>query len=109
MLASLQGEDQDAWKYFLAQNNIKTAMTYCRTAKQQAYVSSIYANQLFKQGKVDRAADYFIKSGLSFETVCMKYLQANQGIRLINYLDRVLDKLKKMSEAEAPPQKVNQR
>jgi len=109
MLASLQGEDQDAWKYFLAQNNIKTAMTYCRTAKQQAYVSSIYANQLFKQGKVDRAAEYFIKSGLSFETVCMKYLQANQGIRLINYLVRVLEKLKKMSEAEAPPQKVNQR
>ena len=46
----------------------------------------------------------YIKSGLSFETVCMKYLQANQGIWLIEYLNLVLEKLKKISEAEAPPQ-----
>ncbi len=109
MLASLQGEDQDAYKYFLAQGNVKTAMTYCRTTKQQAYVSSIYANQLFKQGKFDRAAAHYIRSGLSFETVCMKFLQANQGIRMINYLQEVLAKLQKMSEAEAPPAKPNQR
>lgn len=33
MVASLYGEDQDAWKYFLKEKSIKTALTYCRTAK----------------------------------------------------------------------------
>lgn len=103
MLASLQGEDQDAWKYFLWENNIKTSLNYCRTAKQRAHVSAIYANQLFKQGKYDQAAQYYINSGLSFETVCLKYLEANQGIRLINYLTLVNEKLRTMSEAESPP------
>lgn len=103
MIASLYGEDQDAWKYFLKEKSIKTALTYCRTAKQRAYVSAIFANQLFKQGKYDTAANYYINSGLTFETVCLKYLEANQGIRLLNYLNLVLDKLKAKSEAEAPP------
>ena len=44
MLASLQGEDQDAWKFHLKEKNIKTALKYCRTSKQRAYVSAIYAN-----------------------------------------------------------------
>ena len=35
----------------------------------------------------------------------MKYLQANQGIWLIEYLNLVLEKLKKISESEEPPQK----
>lgn len=104
MVASLEGEDQDAWKYFLKEKNIKIALTYCRTGKQRAYVSAIFANQLFKQGKYDIAAVHYIQSGLTFETVCLKYLEANQGIRLINYLNLVLEKLKKESEAEAPPQ-----
>ena len=58
MLASLQGEDQDAWKYFLKGGNIKKSLTFCRTNKQRAYVSALYANQLFKQGKYDSAAGY---------------------------------------------------
>ena len=33
MMASLHGEDQDAWKYFLKEGNIKTSLKYCRTAK----------------------------------------------------------------------------
>ena len=49
MLACLKGEDQEAWKYFLKENNIKTALLYCRTNKQKAYVSAIYANQLFSK------------------------------------------------------------
>jgi len=44
MIASLHGEDQDAWKYFLKERNIKTALSYCRTGKQRAYVSAIFAN-----------------------------------------------------------------
>ena len=49
------------------------------------------------------AAQYYINSGLTFETVCLKYLEANQGIRLLNYLNLVLEKLKEKSEADAPP------
>lgn len=35
-VASLQGEDQDAWKYFLKNGKVNTALKNCRTAKQQA-------------------------------------------------------------------------
>jgi len=77
----------------------------CRTAKQQAQVSAFQANLYFKTGQYGKAAKFYIKSGLSFETVCLKYLQANQGIWLIDYLNLALEKLKKISEAEAPPQK----
>jgi len=44
MIASLKGEDQDAWKYFLKERNIKTALNHCRNSKQRAYVSAIFAN-----------------------------------------------------------------
>ena len=67
-------------------------------------MSAIFANQLFKQGKYDVAAQHYIHSGLSFETLCLKYLEANQGIRLINYLNLVLEKLQQKSAADAPPQ-----
>ena len=33
MVASLHGEDQEAWKYYLKERNVKTALTHCRTAK----------------------------------------------------------------------------
>ena len=94
-IASLKGEDQEAWKYFLKQNDIKAALLYCRTAKQKAYVSAIYANQLFNSSKYDTAASYYIQSGLSFESVCLKYLQHNKGIYLITYLQAVRKKLDK--------------
>ena len=84
--ATLKGEDQDAWKYYLKEKQIQTAYFYCRTPKQKEFVSAIYADQLFNSGKYDKAADFYIQSGLSFETVCLKYLQNNQSIRLISYL-----------------------
>ena len=74
--ATLKGEDQDAWKYYL-KVNINQAKGYARTPKQKEIVSAIYAEQLFNSGNYDRAAEHFINSGLSFETVCLKYLQKN--------------------------------
>lgn len=100
-IANLKGEDQDAWKYFLKEKNINTAHAYARTPKQKEIVSAIYAEQLFNSGKYDKAADHFIQSGLSFETVCLKYLQNNQSLRLISYLLLVLRKLKK-NDASSP-------
>ena len=50
MIASLQGEDQDAWKYFLKNGNVNGALKNCRTAKQQAQVSAYQANLHFKTG-----------------------------------------------------------
>lgn len=52
-------------------------MAYCTNAKQRAYVAEINALKLFAEQKYDLAATYFITSGLSFETVCLKYLEAN--------------------------------
>lgn len=33
MIATLKGEDQDAWKYYLKQKNTKKALANCRTGK----------------------------------------------------------------------------
>ena len=89
----------------MKEKNINTAYAYCRTPKQKEFVSAIYAEQLFNSGKYDKAADFFIQSGLSFETVCLKYLQNNQSIRLISYLQLVLKKLKNQNK-ESPQHKT---
>ena len=48
-IAYLKGEDQDAWKYYLKRGLITEALLNCNTAKQKAYVSGIYADQLFQK------------------------------------------------------------
>lgn len=80
-------------------------MAYCTNAKQRAYVAEINALKLFAEQKYDLAATYFISSGLSFETVCLKYLEANQGLRLIKYLNLVRKKIDP-NDPEKRPQRM---
>jgi len=46
MIAHMQGEDADAWKYYLKKGMIKEAMNDCsaNNKKQRAYVAGIYAD-----------------------------------------------------------------
>ena len=74
MVASLKGEDQDAWKYYLKRNEMKKALANCRTGKQRAFVSGIIAEQHFTSGRYDHAAKSYAESNLTFETVTLKLL-----------------------------------
>lgn len=74
MVASLKGEDRDAWKYYLKRNEFKKALANCRTGKQKAHVSSIIAEEHFNTGKYEQAARLYAESNLTFETVTLKFL-----------------------------------
>lgn len=97
MTTSLKSEDCEAWKHFLKQKNIELALEYCRTQKQKQYVAALHANKMFQEKQFGGAAEYFIKSGLRFEAVCLKYFEADELSELISYLLLVLKKLKRFS------------
>lgn len=62
-------------------------------------MAALYANKVFfaKDPKYKEAAKYFIMSGLRFEDVCLKYINANKMSELNYYLHLVLAKLKRLS------------
>ena len=49
---------------------------------------------MFEVKNYNEAAKYYIKSGLRFEDVCLKFINAHQMTELTTYLHLVLDKLK---------------
>lgn len=104
-MTSLEGEDQDAWKYFLKRSMIKDALNNCKTAKQRALVAGIYADQLFSKDKYEMAADYYAKSDKTFEEVTLKFLKNQLYIYLERYLSKVLERLDTTKE-ELKPQRV---
>jgi hypothetical protein len=77
MVATLKGEDQDAWKYYLKRNEFKKALAHCRNGKQKAHVSGIIADEHFNSGRPEHAAKYYAESNLTFETVTLKFLSNN--------------------------------
>ena len=97
MMTSLKGEDSEAWKFYEKQNEHQTALKYCRSGKQRCQVAAIIANKMIEHDEFEEAAEYFIQSGLRFETVCLKYIQAGRTFCLIAYLKLVLEKLKTLS------------
>jgi Pep3/Vps18/deep orange family len=52
-VASLKGEDKDAWKYYLKKANIKMALDSCTgndSGKQRGLVNGTHADSLFNTG-----------------------------------------------------------
>ena len=74
MIATLKGEDQDAWKYYLRRGQSKKALDNCRTGKQKAQISAIIAEEHFKMGRYEASARTFAESNVSFEAVALKFL-----------------------------------
>ena len=102
MVASLKGEDQDAWKYYLKRNEFKKALTNCRTGKQKAHVSGIIAEEHFNSGRYEHAARNYAESNMTFETVTLKFLSHNQQSYLEVYLTHVLKMFDKDKKQFAP-------
>jgi len=98
MVATLKGEDQDAWKYYLKRSDYKKALANCRTGAQKAHVSAIIADNHFNAGRYEQAAKAYAESNITFEAVTLKFLSCNQQSHLESYLQKVLplfDKEKK--------------
>ena len=58
-VASLKGEDKDAWKYYLKKANVKMALDSCTgpdSAKKRALVNGTHADALFDLGSYVKAA-----------------------------------------------------
>ncbi len=86
-VSHIEGEDQDAWKYFLKKGLIREALTNCKTKKQEAYVSGIYADQLFQKQKYQKAAEYYAQSEKTFEEIALKFMKnPSLFIHLEHYL-----------------------
>jgi hypothetical protein len=93
-VASLQGEDKDAWKYYLRKANVKMALDSCTgpdSAKKRALVNGTHANTLFENGNFVMAAQYYALSNFSFESVALKFIKKRQIKSLEEYLVRVLN------------------
>ena len=77
MVATLKGEDQDAWKYYLKRSDYKKALANCRTGQQKAQVSGIIAENHFGSGRYEQAAKAYADSNITFEAVTLKFLSCN--------------------------------
>jgi len=104
-IAKLEGEDRDAWKYYLKIGQVKDALQSCKQEKQKAFVAGLYADQLFQKEKYEQAADYYAKSEKTFEEVALKFLKQNLYNYLDLYLQKTLEKIDREKE-ELKPQRM---
>jgi len=75
-VAHLNGEDQDAWRYYLKRKDFTQALFACKNGKQRAFASGYYADNMFKSGKYEKAAMLYAQSDKTFEEVSLKFLHS---------------------------------
>lgn len=56
-------------------------------------MAGIYADQLFMKKKYKEAADMYAQSSKIFEEVTLRFIQENLFTYLIDYLNKILEKL----------------
>ena len=56
-IAYLEGEDTDAWRYYLRREQFEQAIQACKTDKERAFASGYYGDFLFSKQMYDRAAE----------------------------------------------------
>jgi hypothetical protein len=78
LVAHLNGEDQDAWRYYLKREVFLKAIFACKNGKNRAFASGFYADHLFNRGKYEKAAELYAQSDKTFEEVALKVLRAKQ-------------------------------
>ena len=50
LMSTLENEQVDAWRQFLAKGSIEEAFQYHQTSEQRLYLAGIWADQLFEKG-----------------------------------------------------------
>lgn len=65
-------------------------MFACKTGKQRAFAAGYYADNMFRRGKYEKAAELYAQSDKTFEEVALKFLHAQRYSELISYLERIL-------------------
>ncbi|XP_063381072.1 vacuolar protein sorting-associated protein 18 homolog [Cydia fagiglandana] len=87
-------EERDVWKIYSDKEQFDLAKDYC--FNNPAYIDIINVKQaelLFAKGDYEKSAEIFADTQSSFETVCLKFLEADQTNALKIYLNRRLESL----------------
>jgi hypothetical protein len=96
---SLENEDKYIWENYVEIGNFDLAVK--SLSKEEAYLKpklhKLNAEKLFNEKKYDKAAEEFGLSDEIFESVCVKFITANQHQALLKYLNIV--KNSKLSSA----------
>ena len=59
-MSTLENEQIDAWRQFLAKGNIEEAYRYHQSPEQRLYLAGIWADQLFEKGQHAKAAKLYV-------------------------------------------------
>ena len=94
---SVEDEDSDLWRAYL-KVNLGEALRLCLDTPHYPFVCGLYADQLFENGSLKKAVDFYSKSNKSFEEVTLKFLNINSYGYLQEYLIEFLRKTKKVVE-----------
>jgi hypothetical protein len=70
----VSNEGKDIWRLYLSQGDYESAYQHCSNPHQSKIISTAHADSLFSRGDYIVAAQQFIRSTRTFESVCMKYL-----------------------------------
>lgn len=87
-------EERDVWLIYSEKEQFDLAKEYC--FNNPAYIDIINVKQaelLFSKGDYNKSAEIFAETQSSFETVCLKFLEADQIEALKIYLNRRLEAL----------------
>ena len=97
-MSTLENEQTDAWRQYLAKGFIEEAYRFHQTPEQRLYLAGIWADQLFERGYQEKAARYYVLSNRSFEEICLKFMKlgTKKGEEsLERYLESCLEKYNK--------------
>ena len=103
---TVRDEGRDMWRVHLDRNEFSLALEHCGNDDQRGAVHAKQAEMATRAGEHARAAAYYAKAGrsVSFEAVCLLFLERGQDDALTVYLQRRLDAAEKNDD---PPQVVH--
>ncbi|XP_062537198.1 vacuolar protein sorting-associated protein 18 homolog [Armigeres subalbatus] len=97
----INNEQRNAWRLYAERQKFDLALQYCNDNPAHRDIVLVQkAQSLFVLGKYLEAARIYSDTQLSFEEVCLKFLERTQNDALMLYLQNRLDKLKSKEKTQ---------
>ncbi|TIC72517.1 hypothetical protein E3Q00_03899 [Wallemia mellicola] len=93
---TVRDEDRDVWTVYLSKREFDNALKVCKNTQQREIILAKQADVFFAQGKYIQSAQAYAQSTTkAFETVVLKFVDANERDSLRYYLSARLERTRK--------------
>ncbi|KAJ2852999.1 tethering complex subunit, partial [Coemansia erecta] len=93
-------EDRDVWDIYLSRRQFDAALKHCYNDSQRDIVLRAQAEHLFADGQLEKSAECFARTSVSFEEASLRFVEIKNNRVLKRYLQTKLSTLRKQDRTQ---------